>query len=59
MIELEFKIGQAVILNDVVEVRVLNIQRGYIKLGLTAPKSVNIVRTELPRQNQRYAPKAP
>ncbi|MHC8346682.1 carbon storage regulator [Pseudomonas sp. RT6P73] len=59
MIELEFSPGQAAVLNDVVTVKVLSVRHGNIRIGLTAPKHVNILRAELVSPHKRPASKTP
>lgn len=47
MLVLTQKVGEAVIIGADIEVRVLGVQGDSIKVGYTAPKSVNIVREKL------------
>lgn len=47
MLVLTRKIDQAVVLDGGIEVRVLGIIRGRVKLGFAAPRSTLILREEL------------
>ncbi len=40
---------------DTVEVRILEIGRGQVKIGVVAPREVGIYRTEISRMNRRAA----
>ena len=44
--------GQSFTIGDAVEVRVLQIGRGYVKIGIIGPREVEVVRTEIARLNQ-------
>lgn len=47
MLVLARKKGQAIVINDNIEVTVLDIQGDSIRLGINAPKSVSILRKEI------------
>ncbi|ACZ12646.1 carbon storage regulator CsrA [Sulfurospirillum deleyianum] len=47
MLILTRKIGEGVILNDNITVRVIDISKGLVKLGFDAPKEMMILREEL------------
>ena len=47
MLVLSRKIGESVQLGDDITIMVVDIIRGRVKLGFTAPDSVGILRTEL------------
>lgn len=47
MLVLARKKGQAVIINDNIEVTVLDIHGDLIRLGINAPKQVSILRKEI------------
>ena len=47
MLILNRKVGESIILGDYIEVRVLEIQDGKIKVGIEAPKDVTILRKEV------------
>ncbi len=49
MLILTRKIGEGVILNDEITVRVVEISKGVVKLGFEAPKNMLILREELAR----------
>ncbi len=44
--------GQSFTIGDAVEVRVLRIGRGYVKVGIVGPREIEVVRTEIARLNQ-------
>ncbi|MFT3931037.1 MAG: carbon storage regulator CsrA [Spongiibacteraceae bacterium] len=47
MLVLSRKIGEILKIGDDIEVQILDINRGQVRIGISAPKSTNIVRTEL------------
>ncbi|GAB6116983.1 carbon storage regulator CsrA [Thermoanaerobacter sp. CM-CNRG TB177] len=47
MLILTRKVGQAIIIGENVEIKILEIVDGQIKLGVTAPKSISVLRKEL------------
>ena len=47
MLVLGRKSGESVMLGDDIEVRVLEVRGGHVKLGFDAPRSVSICRSEL------------
>ncbi|WP_053983203.1 carbon storage regulator CsrA [Niameybacter massiliensis] len=47
MLALTRKKDQAVMINGNIEIRILDIQDGKVKLGITAPKDVSIHREEV------------
>lgn len=47
MLILNRKEGESIIIGDNVEVLILEIQEGRIKIGIEAPKDVNILRKEV------------
>jgi len=47
MLILTRKIDESIILNDNVEIVVIGIEDGKVKLGIKAPKEVNIYRKEI------------
>ena len=47
MLILTRKIGEGVVLNDEIMVRVVEISKGVVKLGFEAPKDMLILREEL------------
>ncbi len=47
MLVLTRNINQSIIINKDVEVKILGIDRGQIKIGIDAPKEVVILRKEL------------
>jgi carbon storage regulator len=49
MLILTRKIGEGIVLNDEITVRVVEISKGVVKLGFDAPKDMLILREELAR----------
>lgn len=47
MLILTRKIGQSIIIGENVEVKIISIEEGKVKLGITAPKEVTVLRKEL------------
>ncbi|MDY0235513.1 MAG: carbon storage regulator CsrA [Gudongella sp.] len=47
MLILNRKEGESIIIGDNVEIRILEVQDGKIKIGIDAPKEVSILRKEV------------
>lgn len=47
MLILNRKIGESIILGDDIELKILEVQDGKIKIGIEAPKDVTILRKEV------------
>ncbi|MCX6077841.1 MAG: carbon storage regulator CsrA [Campylobacterales bacterium] len=47
MLVLARKIEESIIIGDDIVIKVISIEKGVVKLGIDAPKSVSIVRSEL------------
>ena len=47
MLILSRRIGETLKIGDDIEVRILDVNHGQVRIGIAAPKSINIVRTEL------------
>ncbi len=47
MLVLSRKIDESIIINDDIEIKILSIDKGVVKLGIQAPKSISILRKEL------------
>lgn len=47
MLVLNRKPGESIILGDNIEIRILDIQDGKIKIGIEAPREINILRKEV------------
>ncbi len=47
MLILNRKIGESIILDDDIEIKILDIQDGRIKIGIEAPKNISILRKEV------------
>ena len=47
MLVLARKLDEAIVLGDDITIRVISIEKGVVKLGIDAPKSLTILRSEL------------
>ena len=47
--------GESFMIGGNVEVRILRVARGHVKVGVIAPREVDIVRTEISRLNRQAA----
>ncbi|MDA7818408.1 carbon storage regulator CsrA [Sulfurimonas sp.] len=47
MLVLARKLDEAIVLGDDITVKIISIDKGVVKLGIEAPKSVSILRSEL------------
>ena len=47
MLILNRKIGESIILDDHIEITILEIQDGRVKIGVEAPKNISILRKEV------------
>lgn len=47
--------GESFMVGDEVEVRILEINRGEVKIGVVAPREVGIYRSEISQMNRRAA----
>ncbi len=45
--------GESFMVGGDVEVRILRVDRGHVKVGVIAPREVDIVRTEISRLNRQ------
>ena len=50
MLILTRKIGEGVVLNENITIRVIEISKGVVKLGFDAPKDMLILREELEKE---------
>jgi carbon storage regulator len=46
------QIGESFFVGDNVEVRILEVRRGQVKVGIVAPREIDIRRTELSKLNR-------
>ncbi len=51
MLVLRRKAGEAIVLNQVIKIRVLGVEGDRVKLGIDAPPDVIVVREELIEEN--------
>ena len=58
MLILNRKIDEEIIINSEIVVKVLSISEGHIKIGITAPKDVEIFRGEIYKQVKENIKKA-
>jgi len=47
MLVLARKLNESIVLGDDVVIKVISIDKGVVKLGIEAPKSISIMRSEL------------
>ncbi len=47
--------GESFMVGETVEVRILEVGRGQVKIGVIAPREVGVYRTEISRLNRRAA----
>ena len=59
MLVLRRQQGQSFTIGDAIEVRILQIARGYVKVGIVGPREIEVVRTEIARLNQSAVLKPP
>lgn len=58
MLVLSRKIGESLRIGEDVELIILDINRGQVRLGIDAPKSTNIVRSELLTRGDNETPRS-
>jgi len=51
MLVLTRKLGEAVVIHGLVTVRVLSVRARHVRLGITAPREVQVYREEITRSN--------
>ena len=56
MLELTRKAEEAILIGDQIEITVVQIQQGKVFLGIEAPRSMRIVRKELPPKPREDRP---
>lgn len=47
MLVLARKLNESIVVNDDITIRVISIDKGVVKIGIDAPRSVSIMRSEL------------
>lgn len=47
MLVLSRKVDESIVIGDDIVVKIVSIEKGIVKLGISAPKDVSIVRNEL------------
>ena len=50
MLVISRKTGEEIQIGDNIRISVLNIERGVVRLGIQAPKDINITRTEIMKE---------
>ncbi|MBI1357455.1 MAG: carbon storage regulator [Acidobacteria bacterium] len=53
MLVLQRRVGESILLGSEIEVRILGLRNGQVKIGVIAPKHVEIRRNELEEINRR------
>lgn len=56
MLVLSRRLGETLIIDDNIQVQILGVDRGQIRIGISAPKEINIVRSELIQNQPRKSP---
>lgn len=59
MLVLSRKVGEELVLTNGVSIMVVKIEKNQIKLGITAPNDVRILRKELVDENRPNSPRNP
>ena len=54
MLILTRKVGEAIILDDDIEITLMDIQGNHTKIGIDAPKEIKILRKELKKDTWDY-----
>ena len=47
MLTLSRKVGLCIMIGDVVEVKVVKVDRGYVRIGIQAPREILVLRAEM------------
>ncbi len=47
MLVLSRKLGETIIIDDNIQVQVLSVQGSRVRLGITAPRGISIIRSEI------------
>jgi carbon storage regulator len=55
MLVLRRQPGESLLIGDNVEVRILQVGRGYVKIGVIAPREIEICRSEISGLNREAA----
>ena len=55
MLILARKLGESIVINDNIIVRVLGVKGNAIRFGIEAPEHINIVRSELLEKHEKVA----
>jgi len=55
MLVLSRKIGEEIVIDDVIRVKIVSIQGNRVKLGIVAPEEVTVHREEIHRQRMEFA----
>lgn len=58
MLVLSRKLGEKIVINGNIEVTVVSIERGRIRLGVEAPASMPVDREEIHRRRIEFQPRA-
>jgi carbon storage regulator len=55
MLVLTRRLGEAIVINDHIVVRVIGIEKGKVRLGIDAPTEVPVDREEIHQRRQEFA----
>ncbi len=54
MLNLTRRVGESIIVGHEIEITVVQIERGRVKLGITGPKHISVHRKEIEQEIQEY-----
>ncbi len=56
MLVISRKTGEEIQIGDSIKITVVNIERGVVRIGIEAPKDINIIRTEIKQAQHEKNP---
>ena len=54
MLVLSRRIGEEIVIDNVIRVKIVDVQGNRVKLGITAPQDVTVHREEIQRQRMQF-----